>query len=136
MDFLTRLLRPKAVNECLVALEMIRPLFSKVLFADTVLARVKSGIVSSDGKKAVVKSIIEAGNSPRDVVLFAVVQASKSFLGSGQYHTYRGVLNAEGSSIRAAFGIALAELVKSGFADEKQAEEQLAELAEEIKSVG
>ena len=78
----------------------------------------------------------EAKKSPRDIVLYAIAQQCKLLLSSGNYHIYRGVLSGEGNGMRAVFGIALDELVKSGFANEEQASEQRAELHELIKDVG
>jgi len=46
------------------------------------------------------------------------------------------MLGLEGSDIRSVFGIALGELVKTGFADQKQAQDQRDELAVLIKDVG
>lgn len=142
-EFYTSRFRPKEVADCLAALEQARPLFSKVLpadsvvlDADSVLSRVKSAVVSSNWRKKLVESIKNEGNSPRGVILYAIVQVSKSLLESGQYHIWRGALNTEGLGIKTTFDIALDELVKSGIIDETQANEQRTEIAEAIKTVG
>jgi len=143
LEFYSSRFRPKEVVDCLAALDQVRPLFSKVLpansvvlDADSVLIRVKSAVVSSNWRKKLVESIKNEGNSPRGVILYAIVQVSKSLLESGQYHIWRGALNTEGLGIKTTFDIALDELVKSGIIDETQANEQRAEVAEAIKTVG
>lgn len=144
IEFYTSRFRPKEVADCLAALEQVRPLFSKVvpansvqLDADLVLSRVESGVTSSNWRKKLVESIKNEGNSPRGVILYAIVQIAKSLLESGQYHhVYRGLLNDDGLGIKKTFDIALDELVKSGIIDETQANEQRAEVANAIASVG
>jgi hypothetical protein len=106
------------------------------LLADLVLERVRSAMLSAAGQRAVVQSVSQAGNQPRDVILFAIANTARSMLATGQHHIYRGVLSMEGTSLRAAFTIALSELVKSGFADEQQAREQRELLAQDIKGAG
>lgn len=136
IEFWTNRFQPKEVAQCMAALESVKPLFAKVLCADSVLSRVESGIISVDGREALLRSIRVAGNSPHDVVLHAIVQVSKLLLASGQFHVYRGVLNAEGVGIRSAFDMALQELVKNGFTNEAQVAELRADAAEAIKGMG
>jgi hypothetical protein len=95
LEFYSSRFRPKEVADCLAALEQVRPLFSKVmpahsvmLDADLVLSRVKSAATSSAWRKALIESMRNHGNSPRTVILNAIVQESKSLLESGQYHSY------------------------------------------------
>lgn len=127
---------PSEVKVCLRALKDVEPLFSNSLHPDFVLASIRGLLLDRENKIHLLKAIYEAKNSPREVVLYAIVQQCKLLLSSGNYHVYRGVLSGEGSGIRAAFGIALDELMKSGFANEQQASEQRAELNELIKNVG
>ena len=54
---------------------------------------------------------------------------------SGQLHIYRRVLNSQDTGIKAALGIALDELVNTGFTNKKCAVQQRTELAEEIKQM-
>jgi hypothetical protein len=91
--------------------------------------------MARDAEVAIIQSI-RAGNSPRDLVLYAIVQAAKQMLSTGQYHIYRGVLGMEGNDIRAASAIALAELIKSGFTDEAGAREQRDLMSYLIANVG
>jgi hypothetical protein len=136
LEFWTSRFRPKEVDQCLAELATLKPLFSSVMCADTVLSRVEEGIPSQDGRKALLTSIRIGRNSPRDVVLHSLVQVSRSFLGSGRLHVYRNVLNMEGNGVKSVFEIALRELVKSGFADEAGAAAQRREVEAEIKEVG
>lgn len=135
-EFWSKRFRPREVDECLSALEQIGPLFEHVLNVDCVLDRVRSGIQSENGRKALIHVIRSTDNSPRDVVLHAIVQVSKSQLSSGQFHVYRGVLSMQGSGVRSALGIALNQLVKSGFMSEAQANRERAEIEQAIKLVG
>jgi hypothetical protein len=137
MTFLGRLRwkRPPEVRASLDALDASRPLFSKLLYASLVLDRVKTVTMARDAEAPIIQSI-SAGNSARDLVLHAIVQAAKQMLSTGQYHIYRGVLGMEGNDIRAASAIALDELIKSGFADEAEAKEQRDLLSALIASVG
>ena len=136
MSIFYRLFPPAEVKVCLRALEEVKPLFSKLLFSDAVLQRVRALMLERNSKPHLLKAIYEAKNSPRDVVLYAIVQQCKLLLSSGNYHVYRGVLSMEGRDIHAIFGIALDELVKNGFGNEEQAAEQRAELRQLIKDVG
>ena len=143
LEFYSNRFRPKEVADCLAALEQVRPLFSKVmpaesvmLDADLVLSRVKSGVTSSASRKALIELIKNERNAPRDVILSLVVQESKSLLETGQYHIWRGALNDHGFAIKASFDIALDELVKSGVIDDAGAKKQRAEVAKAIASVG
>jgi hypothetical protein len=136
MSIFYRIFPPAEIKVCLRALDEIESLFSNSLYSDQVLARVRAILLDKTNKPHLLKAIYEAKNSPRDVVLYAMVQQCKLLLSSGNYHIYRGALSGEGSGIRAVFGIALDELVKSGFADEEQAVEQRAELHELVKDVG
>lgn len=136
MNIFYRLFPPAEVKVCLRALEEVKSLFSNSLYSDSVFERVRALLLDRKSKPHLLKAIYEAKNSPREVVLYAIVQQCKLLLSSGNYHIYRGVLSGEGSGIRAVFGIALDELVKSGFANEEQASEQHAELHELIKDVG
>jgi hypothetical protein len=136
IGFWTNRFQPKEVKQCIVALEKIKPLFDKVLLADIVINLVKTEIVSKDGRKALLHSIRVAGNKPRDVVLLAIVNVSKSLLSSGQFHIYCGALNLQGGGIKSAFDIALRELVKSEFINETQATEQRSVVAKAIKNAG
>ncbi len=138
MGLLDRFFRRKEVTDCLTALELIGPLFARddpYASSDLVLKRVKELILSSDSQGAIVESI-KNGSSPHEVVLYAIVKNSQAFLSSGQFHVYRGVLNGQGHGIKAVFGIALDELVKSGFTNSKDADEHRTELAEDIKQMG
>lgn len=143
LEFYSSRFRPKEVADCLLALEQVRPLFSKVmpansvmLDADLVLSRVKSALTSSAWQKALIELIKNERNAPRDFILSLVVQESKSLLETGQYHIWRGALNEEGFGIKATLDIALDELVKSGVIDDAGANKQRAEVANAIASVG
>jgi hypothetical protein len=91
--------------------------------------------MAGDSEAAIIQSI-RAGNSPRDLVYHAIVQAAKQMLSTGQYHVYRGVLGMEGNDIRAASAIALGELIRSGFTDEAGAKAQRDLLSSLIADVG
>lgn len=136
IPFLNRFRRPNEVKDCVAALEEMRPLFARVIFASIVLDQVRATLLAPASRAAIVRSVAEAGNPPRDVVLFAITEISSSLLSSGQYHVYRGVLSMEGAGIRSTVGIAIGELVKSGFADEEEAKERRAQLTTAIKEVG
>jgi len=140
MSIFYRFFRPAEVKVCIRALEEVKSLFSDSLFSDCafdyVLERVRVILLDKKNKPDLLKAIYEAKNSPRDVVLYVIVQQCKLLLSSGNYHIYRGVLSGQGNGMCAVFGIALDELVKSGFANEEQASEQRAELHELIKDVG
>lgn len=140
MSIFYRFFPPAEVKVCLRALEEVKLLFSDSLFSDCasdyVLERVRAILLDKKNKPDLLKAIYEAKRSPRDVALYAIVQQCKLLLSSGDYHIYRGVLSGQGNGMRAVFGIALDELVKSGFANEEQASEQRAELHELIKDVG
>jgi hypothetical protein len=143
LEFYSSRFRPKEVADCLAALEQVRPLFSKVmpansvmLDADLVLSRVKSAVTSSAWRKALIELIKNEGNAPRDVILSLVVQESKSLLETGQYHIWRGALKDSGFAIKATFDIAMDELVKNGIIDEADANKQRVEVANAIASVG
>jgi hypothetical protein len=143
LEFYTSRFRPKEISDCLAALEQVRPLFSKVrpadsvlLNADLVLTRVESAVVSLAWRKKLIELTKSERNVPRDVILSLVVQESKSLLETGQYHIWRGALNEEGFGIKATFDIALDELVKSGAIDDAGAKKQRAEVANAIASVG
>ena len=143
LEFYTSRFLPKEVADCQAALEQVRPLFSKVmpansamLDADLVLSRVKSAVTSSAWRRALIELIKDERNTPRDVILSLVVQESKSLLETGQYHIWRGALNDDGFAIKASFDIALDELVKSGVIDDAGAKNQRAEVAKAIASVG
>jgi len=142
-EFYTSRFRPKEVADCLAALEQVRPFFSKVLSADSVvlnadlvLIRVESAVMSLAWRKELIESIKSERKAPRDIILSLVVQESKSLLETGQYHIWRGALNEEGFGIKATFDIALDELVKSGVIDDAGAKKQRAEVANAIASVG
>lgn len=137
MTFLARLRRtkPPEVRASLDALDASRPLFAKLLFASLVLDRVKAVTMARDAEAPIMQSI-RAGNSPRDLVLHAIVQAAKQMLSTGQYHIYRGVLGMDGNDIRAASAIALTELTKSGFTNEVGAKEQSDLISSLIANVG
>lgn len=138
MGLLDRFFRRKELTDCLTALELIGPLFSRddaYGSSELVLKKVREGLLSPDGQRAVVESI-KNGSSPHECVLYAIVKVSQRFLSSGQFHAYRGVLNGQGHGIKAVFGIALDELVKSGFTNNKDADEHRAELADDIKQMG
>jgi len=136
MSIFYRFFPPAEVKVCLRALEEVTSLFSNSLYSDYVLERVRAILLDKKNKPDLLKAIYEVKNSPRDVVLYVIVQQCKLLLSSGDYHIYRGVLSGQGLGMRAVFGIALNELVKSGFANEEQASEQRAELHELIKDVG
>ena len=136
MSIFYRFFPPAEVKVCLRALEEVTSLFSNSLYSDYVLERVRAILLDKKNKPDLLKAIYEVKNSPRDVVLYVIVQQCKLLLSSGDYHIYRGVLSGQGLGKRAVFGIALNELVKSGFANEEQASEQRAELHELIKDVG
>ena len=143
LEFYSSRFLPKEVADCQAALEQVRPLFSKVmpansamLDADLVLSRVKSAVTSSAWRRALIELIKDERNTPRDVILSLVVQESKSLLETGQYHIWRGTLNDDGFAIKASFDIALDELVKSGVIDDARAAKQRAEVAKAIASVG
>jgi len=143
LEFYSHRFRSKEVADYLAALEQVRPLFSKVmpansamLDADLVLSRVKSAVTSSAWRKALIELIKDKRNAPRDIILNLVVQESKSLLETGQYHIWRGVLNDDGFAIKASFDIALDELMKSGVIDDAGAKKQRAEVAKAIATVG
>jgi len=143
LEFCISRFLPKKVADCLAALEQVRPLFSKVmpansamLDADLVLSRVKSAVTSSAWRKALIELIKDKRNAPRDVILSLVLQESKSLLETGQYHIWRGALNDDGFAIKTSFYIALDELVKSGVIDDAGSKKQRAEVAKAIASVG
>ena len=142
IEFWTNRFRPKEVSACIKAVEDLRPLFTDtfakqnlLISADSVLSQLESRIISPDARKLLLSSI-EAGNSPRDVILYAIAQMAKSLLGSGQFHVYRGILNMEGTAIRAAFYIAIDELLKSGILNREQAAAERAEVEAAIKQAG
>lgn len=138
MTFFERLLRrqPPEVVACLRELEALRPTFSAVVHGEALLHAVRDLTAARSSRDAVVASIREAGNSPRQVVLFALVELIKRRLATGEYHIYRGVLSLEGAEMRRAFGIAVAELLGSGFADEEGAREQLELLSQIVAAAG
>jgi hypothetical protein len=146
IEFYSTRFRPKEIVGYLAALEQVRPLFSKViptessvtLYADLVLSRVESVVVSSASRKELIELTKNEGNSPRNVILSLVVQESQSLLETGEFHYGfgRGALNDDGHRIKATFDIALDELVKSGLIDNAGAKKKRAEVANAIASFG
>ena len=136
MSVFYRLFPPAEVKICLRTLEDVKSLFSNLLCSDSVLEPVRALLLDRKSKSYLLKAIYEVNNSPKNIVLYAIVQQCKFLLSSGHYHVYRSLLSGEGSGIRAVFEIALDELVKSGFANKEQAFEQRSELRELIKDVG
>lgn len=144
LEFYTSRFLPKEVADCLAALEQVRPIFSKVmpansamLDANLVLSHVKSTVTSSVWRKALIELIKDKrNNTPRNVILSLVVQEAKSLLETGQYHIWRGALNDDGFAVKVSFDIALDELMKSGVIDDAGAKKQRAEVTQIIASVG
>ena len=138
MGLLDRLLRPKEVADCLIALDLIRPLFARddaYNASALVFKRVSEGLHSADGRAAVVESI-KNGSSPHECVLYAIAKASQQVLSSGKFHVCRGVLNGQGRGVDATFNTALDELVKTGFTNQQEANEQRKRLATAVKEIG
>lgn len=136
MSIFYRFFPPPEVKTCLCALGEVKPLFSNLLFSDLVLEKVRAILLDKKYKPQLLVAVYEAKCSPRDIVLYGIVEQCKLLLSTGLYHIYRGVLSLEGNDMRAVFEIALDELVKSGYASKEQAAEQRALLQELIKDVG
>lgn len=134
-EFWTNRFRPKEVSLCTEAFVALKPLFERVMCADTVLSHVEEAIPSDRGRE-ICRAAIQAGSAPRNVVLRMILQTAKSMLASGQFHVYRNVLGMEGNGIKSMFEIALNELLKCAGIDEAGATAERLELQAAIKEVG
>ncbi len=105
------------------------------MFAGDVLDDVEKLLAKKSSRAEIDKSV-KAGNAPRTIVLYAIVQNCKSRLSGGRFHVYRGVLGLEGQGYQAVFETALNELTKGGFVNQEQADEQRELLRQEIREWG
>ena len=116
----------KALKEFLDAHDgLARPRMEEILF----------GYLNRD-PKTVVDSIRLNHKTPHQVALSIVVALLRIQLSSGNFHTYRGLLNMVGENMRFVWSAAVDELVKEGLGSPEGAKEARAELAEEIRTVG
>ena len=136
MSILYHFFPPAEVKVCLRTLKEIRPIFSHLLYSNSVLERVRGILLDKKNKPELLEAIYEDKNSPRDLVLSVIVQHCMLRLSTGMHHVYRGVLSGEGNGMRAVFEIAVKELVKSNFYDEDEASTQREVLQGLIKKAG
>ena len=74
MRILDKFIAPKEVKACKTALTKLRPLFANVFLTDAVLLRVASMMSDRKDWPHIVNSVHNVGVSPRDTVLYAIVQ--------------------------------------------------------------
>jgi hypothetical protein len=92
--------------------------------------------VVQEDKENTIHSISRDGWKPRDLALLIISKTANAALITGNHHIYRGVLSNKGNGYLTIFSKAVRELVESGFFTQEEAERDLKDIREEIKSLG
>ena len=131
---ITKSFGKKEVKEAIGILEEASQEFGSRGF-DLVKEYVEKSILSNTNQFI---DVVRKGRSVRKYVYSMIANISGDMVESGQYHIYRGVLNpiGPGEDLLKIFDAAMAELVRLGDTDIKNANKQKAAVRENIKTVG
>lgn len=135
MALFSRFFRPKEVRDVLFALDRLRksPLADTMCF-DEIEARARQTVTSNPN--LVREQVVMEGHQPLQIALNLIINLCGCDLGSGAYHTYRGVLGFHGTAKRAMFNQAQAIILERGFIEQEDADHGRRLLAEQIKNAG
>lgn len=86
--------------------------------------------------EATIKSLRESGKSPRTLALYALINSSHWWIGSGHLHVYRGLLGISGKESLKMFVWAVRRLESIGDYTKDECDAMLAEMHEQIREMG
>jgi hypothetical protein len=134
MQLIKKLTAPKEVRLVLGLLEEANHKFDFPAFK-VVRRAVETYVLNY--KTEIVK-LIREGTESRQLLYFAISNASGDYVSSGQYHIYRGMLNpmGNGPDLLKIFNSSLEELKSMGAIDEIDVKEQKDGVRKQIKEVG
>lgn len=101
MNWLKDLGVSRQTKDCLAALDIIGADFEDEFAWPVLKPLVAEAVRKND--KLVCSKILREGILPRDVVLTLIANIALNKLGSGEYHTHRGILSMTGNSYRVIF---------------------------------
>ena len=134
MSFLDKLFKkPDEVQAVLKHLQDVSSDFHLFYFAE-IKDRVTVLVTSKQDE--IVKMVSQDGNPPRQVVYWFMMNIAGFLLGSGRYHTYRGVLGGEGECFLEVFDTSVDELYRLGAIDKEHIEESKKNVREQIAEMG
>lgn len=81
-------------------------------------------------------TLVEDKVSPRNLAYLLISNVANEKLCSGAYHVYRGVLNASGKELMAAFRVASEKLVFGGYQSAADHQKDIESLKKEISEIG
>lgn len=73
---------------------------------------------------------------PQHLALLLVSNVTSTMLQTGQYHTYRGVLNAQGSELLNLFILSVEFMLEGGFTSAEETEKDHQWILQQIREVG
>ncbi|MFA5965355.1 MAG: hypothetical protein WC804_15170 [Sphingomonas sp.] len=123
------------MRDVLFALDRLKasPLAETLCF-DEVQARARETVIGN--AKSVREQVVMKGQQPLQIALNLIVNLCGRDLGSGNDHTYRGVLSTRGTAKRALFNHAQALMLERGYIEQEDVDYGQAALAEQIKEAG
>jgi hypothetical protein len=95
-----------------------------------------TAIKKAKDKKKTIASINEDGLTPQLLAHILITNAIQELIGSGQYHVYRGTLNAVGNALVESWDYSVDQLEKLGRYSSEEAAEDKSWLRNEIKNMG
>ncbi len=135
MSIFGSLFLPKEVRDILYAIRVLSdgPLANNLSFSE--IAQAANEALRSS-PETVKRQVVVDGVPPLQVALNLIVNLCGRDLGSGRFHTYRGVLSGRGIARKALFHEAQRIMVERGFIEQDDADFGAEKLKEEIATAG
>jgi hypothetical protein len=81
-------------------------------------------------------TLVEDKLSPKNLAYLLITNVANEKLCSGAYHVYRGVLNASGRELMAAFRVASEKLASGGYQSAADHQKDIESLKKEVSEIG
>ncbi|NML94973.1 hypothetical protein [Novosphingobium olei] len=135
MSILRSLFSAKEVRDVAYAISSLNdgPLGNNLSFSEIAQAAIDALYSNAETVK---RQVIVDGLPPLHVALNLIVNLCGRDLGSGHFHTYRGVLSGRGTARKALFHEAQRMMVERGFIQQDDADVGAERLREEIATAG
>lgn len=141
MIFFKKIFAEKEAKEVLAALNLAESEFKNIFipfFGDT-FSKIKRTVEQEilDEPKGNIKKQIKDGKvTATTAMYFFLADVIADYLGTGDYHFYRGELKSQGKMLYQILKIALEKLEAGGFCNHEEAEKFKSVVDEDIRRVG
>ena len=133
MGFFDKAFKPKEVKATLLALDLEEDKCASNVAFEIVKKGISERVCVSENTVA---SIKEDGLLPSTLIYILMTNVISAHLGSGRYHTYRGILSFNGKELLKLWDYAVDGLYQAGYYNDAKANEDRQWIRGEIKKIG